>query len=427
MSHMIESIRQTLSGINSHASTPLEAGLIALVNRRPSTYDLPNHASPMSRLPVELLLQIAEHLNQIDRICLALTSKGAYALMKGKKLVQPIRFYNLLDATSSYCHVCSSLRYHEFNVIQRLSNSRWKACPRCVKLHPFSKVTDSIHPFLAPIRYLKDVVGTTCYLSQGKQGRVFLCQCIAINYHQKVEMINQLRERIQQSNSEAVISRCTSSYTRPWHTSSNSRPWHTCTIRVGKMSKMIIEHFPYLLHYHDNGKCHEGLVIYTKYQWVPCAWNRDGSWEDDIYYGLNILACPHRNVLTHWQDWMMSDSGIHRWASDRMPDFNNLGLLLCAFCNTNYTRIEEKCACNVGGNRIHYCKQKGSLRVLHLLGPDHVPQPGTVDGWSRRAQGKVLTRPFEDSEVIHDEDCPRRGDVNCSCTTPWMPCYRWNR
>jgi hypothetical protein len=423
MSHIIESIRQTLSETNSYASTPLEAGLMALVKRRPSTYDLPNHASPISRLPVEVLLQIAKRLSQIDRICLALTCKRVYDFMKAKKLVQPIRFYNLLDATSSYCYICGCLRYHEFNVIQRLSDSRWKACPRCVKLHPFSKVTDSIHPFLAPIRYLKDVVGTTCYLGRGMQGRVFLCRCIAINFHQKVEMINQLRERIQQPNSE----RCTNSYPRPWHPSSNPRPWHTCTIRVGTMSKMIIEHFPYLRHFHYNGKCQEELVIYTKYQWVPCAWSRDGSWVDDIYYRLYILACPHRNILTHWQDWVASDNGIRQWRSDHMPDYGNMGVVRCAFCDTNYSRIQEKCACNFRGRRIHHCKRQGVLKVFHSLGPDLVPPPGEIDRWSRRAQGKVLTRPFEDHEVIHDEDCPTRGDAHCSSSTPWMPRYRWNR
>lgn len=413
MSHMIEYFRQTLSGINIHTSTPLEVGLIALVNRRPSTYDLPDHASPMSRLPVELLLQIAERLSQVDRICLALTCKDFYALMKAKKLVQPIRFYNVLDATSCWCQICGFLRYHEFNVIQRLSNSRWKACPRCIKLHPFSKVTDSIHPWLSSAWYRKDVIGSTCYLGREQQGRVFLCRCIAITYHQKIEMIKQLKKRIQQSNSEAVI---------PWLPSSHARPWHTCTVKIGPMSKMIIQHFPYLGP-HYNGKCQDELMIYTTYRWVPCAWNSDGSWNDSHDGYTYILACPHRDVLSHWEDWMLADQGRRRWRRGHIPDYNNMGHAGCVFCKTYYTRIVGRCTCNILSGW-HHCKQKGVLKVLQFLGPDHVPQPGGINNWSCRARGNVLVRPSEDGEYIHDEDCPKWNIIG-ELNLPWMPYYSW--
>lgn len=132
-------------------------------------------------IPVELLQYIFSYLPLPSQVCLALSSKGLYALFSSVLRAKELRFPLMprngkTYAISEECHLRMTL-------LTQLEDSRWACCAPCQKLHPRREFPryelKESHPW-----------ERSCVNSAGI---IDLCPCIALTLRDRTRIVEHLK------------------------------------------------------------------------------------------------------------------------------------------------------------------------------------------------------------------------------------------
>ena len=139
-------------------------------------------------LPIELLQHIFSCLPLPNQVCLALSSKGLYALFNSVLRAPELRFPTMPRDGESY--VTSEECYLRTTLLTQLEDSHWAFCVRCQKLHPRQEFPEL---FLG--------LKKSCTISAGI---VDICPCIALTLRDRTRIVEYLRSR-GPANSKRIL------------------------------------------------------------------------------------------------------------------------------------------------------------------------------------------------------------------------------
>ncbi|PYI10828.1 hypothetical protein BO78DRAFT_403876 [Aspergillus sclerotiicarbonarius CBS 121057] len=192
-------------------------------------------------LPTELLLEIISHLSVLPEACLALTCKRLYSICGPTLGAKTLHFSR--DFAPLFHHYRNGHNFvtPRWQFINLLEDNRWRACSRCLKLHPRSSF---------PARELKrKPEDRSCNLGSSA-GIVDLCPCKKLTFHDKMELVELLKIREKSMNALAMQFGASIKQQRFC--------WHNCTENYGS-TQLDIEIYPEL---DDEGQ----LKIKTEYR-----------------------------------------------------------------------------------------------------------------------------------------------------------------
>lgn len=315
----------------------------------------------LMELPTELLLEIVSHLTLIPEAALALTCKRMFAvsgeILKSKSL-QFTRDFAPLFHHYRNGHNFATPRWQ---FISLLENSRWRACSKCLKLHPRAAFSARDLRRKAEQR--------TCDLGE-LAGIVDLCPCKKLTFQDKMGLVEHLRVRkitlkaLQSQFGDKIGDRYC---------------WHSCTEQYGP-TELKVALFPEL----DD---EDQLVVRTEYQ-LTTESGQVGKEE----YMTPRFGCAHRSVDL----WL---SSVYQTTICRLFD---------SFC-TSCRRISDCAACSTTLK----CPRKQ---------PFHTEESGkaTYSFWTQRCLGG--SGPVPDAtwgaQRIHPAE-PSISVENCSELCPW--------
>ncbi|GCB27990.1 MAU2 chromatid cohesion factor homolog [Aspergillus awamori] len=179
-------------------------------------------------LPTELLLEIISHLSVLPEACLALTCKRLYSICGATLGAKPLHFSR--DFAPLFHHYRNGHNFvtPRWQFINLLEDNRWRACSRCLKLHPRS---------FFPARELKrKSEDRSCNLGSSA-GIVDLCPCKKLTFQDKMELVELLRVRRKTITDLAVQFGSGMKQQRFC--------WHSCTEDYGS-TQLDIEIYPEL-------------------------------------------------------------------------------------------------------------------------------------------------------------------------------------
>ncbi|GLA58549.1 hypothetical protein AtubIFM55763_003934 [Aspergillus tubingensis] len=179
-------------------------------------------------LPTELLLEIISHLSVLPEACLALTCKRLYSICGATLGAKPLHFSR--DFAPLFHHYRNGHNFvtPRWQFINLLEDNRWRACSRCLKLHPRS---------FFPARELKrKSEDRSCNLGSSA-GIVDLCPCKKLTFQDKVELVELLRVRRKTITDLAIQFGSGMKQQRFC--------WHSCTEDYGS-TQLDIEIYPEL-------------------------------------------------------------------------------------------------------------------------------------------------------------------------------------
>jgi hypothetical protein len=328
------------------------------------------HNEPQSRhgrcyileLPTELVSLIAAHLDDSSAACLALTCKRLMGICGPALISDTLRFNK--DFAPLFHHYKSSQSFstERWKFLERLEDGRWLACSRCLKLHPRRAF---------PPKELKRYPNLRVCNLGDLGGVVDLCPCKKLTFHDKVELVNQLKER-------DILTKMPSSIfgSRAYD---ERFLWHSCTATYGT-TEIKIDIYPEL---NEEGM----LVIRTEYK---------------MYVEPNRLG-KHQHITPRF-------GCAHR----------SMDLWLSSVCQTLYChRYDSFCsACK----RISICSTCDTTLKCPRKRPYQCPETNRVAYffWTQRCLGHSSTTPDTEwaAQRIHPVEPLVTWD-NCRELCPW--------
>ncbi|KAL1979545.1 hypothetical protein VTN96DRAFT_5574 [Rasamsonia emersonii] len=261
-----------------------------------------NVACGFSDLPTEIVLEIAEYLNPMSKLCLALTCKSLLRILDPDKSLQRSPRFRLQTGEMAAPTLNGIFDLERWLLMRRLEDSRWRCCPRCLKLHPVHDFSETDLAIKAEERNCK--FGPMA-------GTVFVCPCKQITFRDKLRLIDQLK---QNSNPPAQL-----------QNGQSSSCWHQCTT----MSQNHYHRFPQVQltinPVLENG---DNLVLEVDYHLMGLYFPQDLAF-------MGLLLCPHRAIDCHLRDLVDIDRGAH-W-SEGIVNPEDPKWITCKWCHTTMT------------------------------------------------------------------------------------------
>ncbi|KAL2871286.1 uncharacterized protein BJX67DRAFT_369561 [Aspergillus lucknowensis] len=318
--------------------------------------------SYLLELPTELLLEIISHLSELPEACLALTCKRLFMISGAVLRSKSLRFNRDFAPLFHHYRNGHSFATARWQLVKILEDSRWRACSKCLKLHPRS--------FFPPRELRRKSEDRTCSLGS-LAGVVDLCPCKKLTFRDKIELVELLR--IRQKSVAALA-------TQFGNGAQERFCWHSCTGDYGT-TRLKIEIFPEL----DDM---DQLRIRTDYH-LTTASGQLGKEE----YMTARFGCAHRSV----------------------------DLWLSSVCQTTICQLyENRCAscrriaiCN-SCNALLKCPRKQPCRV------DGKSEMATYSFWTERCLGGASLTP--DLQWAAQRMHPAEGLLdldNCGELCPW--------
>lgn len=219
----------------------------------------------LMELPTELLLEIISYLTVIPEAAFALTCRRILAISGGILKSKSLQFTRDFAPLFHHYRNGHNIITPRWQFVTLLENSRWRACSKCLKLHPRAAF---------PARDLRrKAEHRTCNLGE-LAGLVDLCPCKKLTFRDKMDLVDHLRVRkitlnaLKSEFGERVLDRYC---------------WHSCTEQYGP-TNLKIALFPEL----DDD---EQLIIRTEYQ-LTTESGQLGKEE----YMTPRFGCAHRSV-----------------------------------------------------------------------------------------------------------------------------------
>ena len=260
----------------------------------------PLSSTPISKLPVELMLQISTQLPFICQVSLALSCKSSLKLLGGRKAILGFReLHHPREVSSSrFPHRQDAFSTPRWELLLRLQDDCWRLCPGCLKLHPVSEFSGS--------ELAKSANKRTCVFGT-LTGLVHLCPCIKVTFRDKLGLMRRL-------GSSPYIPK-----KDPWRPALETVNLvsHECNYHYGT-THIRAELSSFL---DSNGE----LVIRTKYD-ISCV-------KLPHSIGYLPLCCPHRSISTHIEDLLKSHSYLK--SSCSMPYYKYRKSTPCRWCTTS--------------------------------------------------------------------------------------------
>ncbi|KAJ5092328.1 hypothetical protein NUU61_007198 [Penicillium alfredii] len=194
----------------------------------------------LMELPTELLLEITLHLPLLPEAAFALTCKRMFAISGETLTSKSLRFAR--DFAPLFHHYRNGHNFvtPRWQFINLLENTRWRACSKCLKLHPRAAF---------PARELRrKPEARTCNVGD-LAGIVDLCPCKKLTFRDKMDLIDHLR--VRQISLNALKSEFGNMV-------EDRYCWHSCKEQYGS-TELHVSLFPEL-------NAENGLVIRTEYQ-----------------------------------------------------------------------------------------------------------------------------------------------------------------
>ncbi|KAL1983190.1 hypothetical protein VTN96DRAFT_364 [Rasamsonia emersonii] len=144
--------------------------------------------SPIAELPLEILLEIAELLPPISKLCFALSCKSLMNTLDGSKALQRSpKFQHPQDLLTPLHFFKRKHIFQEdrWQLLRQLEDPYWHCCSGCLKLHPTSEFTaDDL---------ATDAEKWTCKFGP-LVGIVHLCPCIKMTFRDKLKLVSVLKQ-----------------------------------------------------------------------------------------------------------------------------------------------------------------------------------------------------------------------------------------
>ncbi|OQE21627.1 hypothetical protein PENSTE_c011G01713 [Penicillium steckii] len=312
-------------------------------------------------LPTELLLEIISHLKLIPEAALALSCKRMFAISGEILNSKSLRFSR--DFAPLFHHYRNGHNFvtPRWQFINLLENSRWRACSKCLKLHPRAAFSSR------EIRRKADI--RTCNLGE-LAGIVDLCPCKKLTFRDKLDLIDHLQ--IRRISLGALKTQFGSMV-------SDDSCWHSCTEKYGPTT-LKVSLYPEM---NEGGQ----LVIRSEYQ-LTTESGQVGKEE----YMTPRFGCAHRSVDL----WL---SSVYQSTICRIFDS------FCSSCQ----RISVCSACNTTLK----CRRKQ---------PYQIQDEGrvTYSFWTERNLGGAEPMPDAawGAQRIHPAE-PSISVDNCNELCPW--------
>lgn len=216
-------------------------------------------------LPTELLLEIASHLSVLPEASLALTCKRLFAIFGDILASRCLRFTR--DFAPLFHHYRNGHNFvtPRWKFINLLENKKWRACSKCLKLHPRDAFSAQ--------ELKRKAENRTCNLG-GYAGIVDLCPCKKLTFRDKTDLAELLK--IRQKSITAL--------SMQFGGRVNGRfCWHSCVQNYGT-TELKVELFPEL----DE---EDNIIIQTCYR-LSTGMGQLGKEE----YITPRLGCAHRSL-----------------------------------------------------------------------------------------------------------------------------------
>lgn len=216
-------------------------------------------------LPTELLLEITSHLTALPEACLALTCKPLFVISGAILDSRCLRFTR--DFAPLFHHYRNGHNFvtPRWKLINLLESSKWRACSKCLKLHPRNAFSSQ--------ELRRKAENRTCNLG-GYAGIVDLCPCKKLTFRDKTELVDLLKIR----------RKSVTALDMQFGDGVNERfCWHSCVENYGS-TELKTELFPEL----DE---EDNLVIRTYYR-LSTGVGQLGKEE----YMTPRFGCAHRSV-----------------------------------------------------------------------------------------------------------------------------------
>ncbi|KAE8388816.1 cohesin loading factor-domain-containing protein [Aspergillus alliaceus] len=313
-------------------------------------------------LPTELLLEIISHLPVLSEACLALTSKRLFAVSSAILDSKSLHFSRDFAPLFHHYRNGHSFVTTRWQFIKMLENGTWRACSKCLKLHPRG---------LFPARELKRKAEERSCSLGNSAGIVDLCPCKKLTFRDKMDLVELLLMR-----QKSVIA-----LAAQFGTGVQERfCWHTCTEDYGS-TQIKVELFPEL---DENGQ----LKIKTEYQ-LSTRSGQLGK-EESI---TPRFGCAHRSI----------------------------DLWLSSVCQTTICRLYDNFCDSC--KRISICNTCNASLKCPRKQPCHVDENtgrATYFFWTERCLGG--TSPIPDQTWAAQRIHPAENTIdvdNCSELCPW--------
>ncbi|KAF5866208.1 hypothetical protein ETB97_000172 [Aspergillus alliaceus] len=313
-------------------------------------------------LPTELLLEIISHLPVLSEACLALTSKRLFAVSSAILDSKSLHFSRDFAPLFHHYRNGHSFVTTRWQFIKMLENGTWRACSKCLKLHPRG---------LFPARELKRKAEERSCSLGNSAGIVDLCPCKKLTFRDKMDLVELLLMR-----QKSVIA-----LAAQYGTGVQERfCWHTCTEDYGS-TQIKVELFPEL---DENGQ----LKIKTEYQ-LSTRSGQLGK-EESI---TPRFGCAHRSI----------------------------DLWLSSVCQTTICRLYDNFCDSC--KRISICNTCNASLKCPRKQPCHVDENtgrATYFFWTERCLGG--TSPIPDQTWAAQRIHPAENTIdvdNCSELCPW--------
>ncbi|PYH98864.1 F-box domain protein [Aspergillus ellipticus CBS 707.79] len=314
-------------------------------------------------LPTELLLEIISHLSVLPEACLALTCKRLYSISAAVLEAQPLHFGR--DFAPLFHHYRNGHNFvtPRWQFVNLLEDGRWRACSKCLKLHPRSS--------FAPRELRRESEERACNLGNSA-GVVDLCPCKKLTFQDKIELAELLRVR---RKSIAALAMQFGDGVKQQRFC-----WHTCTEDYGS-TQLKIEIYPDL----DD---EDQLRIKTEYQ-LSTGSGQLGREE----HMTPRFGCAHRSVDL----WLAS---VCQTTICRLYDKHCASCQRISICNT----------CNASLK----CPRKQPSRL------DEESGQATYHFWTERCLGGSGPVPDQTWAAQRIHPAENLIDVaNCSELCPW--------
>lgn len=281
-------------------------------------------------LPTELVLEISSHLTDESEACLALTCKRLYAI-SGASLSSPsLRFQRDFPRLFHHYRDSDSFGTARWRLLTLLEDRKWRACSKCLKIHPRSA--------FSTLQSRRKPTNRTCKLGD-LAGIVDLCPCKKLTFQDRTGLVALLQARKD----------CRDRYC-----------WHSCVEKYGS-TELQITIFPHL----DKK---DNLVIRTEY--------RLSTGRDQLACREHLtarLGCPHRSADL-WFSSVVRQTSMCREPSE------------CLMCRSTMT-----CSCCVSALKYptadQPCRSEDSSRITYFF---YTQRPLGVATWPRNASTRRI-------------------------------------
>lgn len=280
----------------------------------------------LMELPTELLLEIVSYLTAVPETCLALTCKRMFAISEAVLGSKTLQFNRDFARLFHHYRDRESFATSRWQLLNILEDSKWRACSKCLKLHPRDSFSS---------RELKrKPEARTCKLGH-LAGIVDLCPCKKITFRDKMDLVDILQE--QRKSMAAPMD--------PVFGSEKSEPycWHSCTEKYGS-AELKIQIFPEL-------DVEDRLLVRTEYQ-LSMGPGQLGKEE----HMTPRFGCAHRS-MDLWLASVCQTTICQLHESFCIPCKR---IFVCSYCNTTLRCAPRRPCHSQDSGRVTYlfCTQR---------------------------------------------------------------------